>query len=121
MANPNIVNVTEIYGKVSHLEATTSSQTLLQNTAASGKIIKVNTVTASNIDGSNGVDVSCSLTDSSAGTTGFIAYQVTLPAKSTLVIISKDTSIYLEEGDSLNILASAAGDCLVTVSYEEIS
>jgi hypothetical protein len=121
MANPNIVNVTEIYGKVSHLEATTSAQTLVENPAGSGKIIKINTVTAANIDGTNSVDVSCSLTDASAGTNGFIAYLVSVPGKSTLVVISKDTSIYLEEGDSLNITASAAGDCVVTVSYEEIS
>lgn len=121
MANPNIVNVTEIYGKVKQLEATTSAQVLVENPAGSGKIFKVNTVTAANIDGASNVDISCTLTDASEAATGSIANVVTLPAKATIVVISKDTSIYLEEGDSINVLASAAGDAMFTVSYEEIS
>jgi hypothetical protein len=37
------------------------------------------------------------------------------------VILSKDTPLYLEEGDAIRCLASAAGDLQAICSYEEIS
>jgi hypothetical protein len=37
------------------------------------------------------------------------------------VVITKDTSIYLEEGDSVRLTASANGDLTGICSYEEIS
>jgi len=42
-----------------------------------------------------------------------------VPADATLDILSK--SIYLEEGDKIQALASANGDAEIVVSYEEIS
>ena len=45
---------------------------------------------------------------------------VTVPAKSTLVVLGKDSPIYLEEGDKITAGASAADDLHLTVSYEEI-
>ena len=45
--------------------------------------------------------------------------KITVPADATLDIISKP--IYLEEGDALQLLASAASDLEAVCSYEEIS
>jgi hypothetical protein len=39
----------------------------------------------------------------------------------TLVVISKDTSIYLEENDSLRVTASGTSSLEAVCSYEEIS
>ena len=44
-----------------------------------------------------------------------------MPADSTLVVLSKDTAIYMEESSVLAVKASAANDIDVVVSYEEIS
>ena len=42
-------------------------------------------------------------------------------ADSTLVVVTKDSAIYLLENQSMGILASAAGDAVYTCSWDEIS
>lgn len=119
MAAPNIVDVTSIYGKTSSLIATTSAVTLVTNAAASGKVVKINSMTFANITGSA---VSATAYVLKAGATiAYLAYQISVPANSTLVVTSKDTSFYLEENDSVLVLASAGTALHVFSSYEEIS
>ncbi len=49
MANPNIVNVTQIYGQTNYLTpANTSTLVLIANTSGSGNVFKVNQVVAAN-------------------------------------------------------------------------
>lgn len=119
MANPNIVNVTSIYGKTAVQAVTTSATAIVENTAASGKIIKINSLTVANVDGTNAADITVDIFRSS--TAYRLANTITVPADASLVVISKDTSIYLEEGDSLRCTASAASDLEAVCSYEEIS
>lgn len=119
MANPNIVNVTSIYGKTAVQSVTTSATAIVENTAASGIIIKINSLTVANIDGINAADITVDVFRSS--TSYKLANTITVPADASLVVISKDTSIYLEEGDALRLTASASGDLQAVCSYEEIS
>jgi hypothetical protein len=44
-----------------------------------------------------------------------------VPADSSIIIIDKSTSLYLEEDRSIYVTASAASDLEAVVSYEEIS
>ena len=117
MAAPNIVNVSTIIGKTAVQAVTTSATAIVTNSAASGKVFKVNALYVSNVDGTNAADVNLDLYRSS--TAYHIAKTVSVPADSTLDIISK--SIYLEEGDSLRLTASANSDLEAVCSYEEIS
>ena len=117
MAAPNIVGVTTITGKTSVLVVTTTPTAIVTNSAASGKVFKVNALYVSNIDGTTSADVNIDLFRSS--TAYRIAYTVAVPADATLDIISK--SIYLEEGDALRITASANSRLEAVCSYEEIS
>ena len=117
MAAPNIVNVTTITGKTSVLTVTTSATAIVTNSAASGKVFKVNALYVSNVDGTNNADVNVDLYRSS--TAYHIAKTVNVPADATLDIISK--AIYLEEGDSLRLTANANSDLEAVCSYEEIS
>ena len=119
MTAPNMVNITSMVGKSSNMVVPTSLGTLLENAASSNKVLKVNTLIITNIDGSNGADITVRHT-SGAGSFSNFASGITVPAKTNLVLISKDTSLYLEEGASLQILASAANDLAAHVSYEEI-
>ena len=48
-----------------------------------------------------------------------IAKTVSIPADATLDLITK--SLYLEEGDSLRLTASAASDLEAVCSYEELT
>ena len=74
----------------------------------------------SNVDGTNDASVTAFFYDSSAVASRTLAYQVNVPASSTLVLIDKNTSIYLEESDQIRAGASAASDLHIVISYEEI-
>ena len=119
MANPNIVNVTDIRGKTAVQAVTTTATAIVENTAASGKVFKINSLTVANVDGTNAADITVDLFRSSSAY--HIASSISVPAKSTFVVLSKENSIYLEEGDSLRCTSSADGDLEAVCSYEEIS
>ena len=119
MAAPNIVSVSNITGKTAPLIATTSAQDILSNSASSGKVLKVNTFIASNVNGSASAQITLSLIRSS--TEYKIASTIYVPANSTLILISKDTAVYLEEGDVLRVTASANNFIHTVCSYESIS
>jgi hypothetical protein len=124
VANPNIVNVTAIYGKSAVVDLTTTNATLVvENTAASGKVFKINSLIISNVDGTNAADITISLysEDNIGGTATQIVSTVSVPADASLVVIDKNTSIYLEEDKSIGATAGSASDLKVVVSYEEIS
>jgi len=119
MANPNIVGVTAIYGKTAVQSVGTSASAIVTNATSSGKVYKINSLIISNVDGTNSADITIDVYRSS--TSYYIAKTVTVPANASLVVITKDNTIYLEEGDSIRCLASAASDLQAVCSYEEIS
>ena len=119
MANPNIVGVTSILGKVQGGEIGTSLTAVLTNGSSSNSIYKINSLIVSNVDGTNAADITAAV--DVGGFDANIASTITVPADATLVIISKETSIYLEEGDSIKLQASASGDLEYVLSYEIIS
>lgn len=118
MANPNIVNVTNIYGKTVGAALTTGSADIVTNPVSSGKVFKINAIYVANVDGVNNADATVAVYDASAAASYRLAYTVTVPADATLDVVSKN--IYLEEGDKITALASAANDLEILVSYEEI-
>jgi hypothetical protein len=117
MANPNIVNVTTITGKTAVQAVGTSATAIITNSAASDKVLKVNALYISNVDGTNAANINVDIYRSSVAY--HIAKTVSIPADTTLDILSK--SLYLEEGDELRLTASAASDLEAVCSYEEIS
>lgn len=124
MAAPNIVNVATITGKTAVVSlANTSVNAVVSNPAASGKVFKINSLVVSNVDGINAADITISYysEDDVGGTATEIVSTVSVPADASLVVIDKNTSIYLEEDRSLGATAGAADDLKVIVSYEEIS
>ena len=123
MAAPNIVNVTTITGKTAGIAVTTSAAAIVANGAGSNKVFKVNALYVSNVDGVSNADVSVTFFDQSAnagaGVSYHIAKTVTVPADSTIDVLTK--AIYLEEGDELRLVANANSDIEAVASYEEIS
>tara|TARA_B100000424_G_scaffold254985_1_gene233535 strand:+ start:298 stop:672 length:375 start_codon:yes stop_codon:yes gene_type:complete len=121
MAAPNIVNVTSIFGKTVYDSNVSTSTTIqLQNAANSGKVLKVNTIIAANIDGTNAADITVLVTNTSGTALFYLARTISVPADSSLVVISKDTSFYLEEDRQIRAFASASSDLSLMTSYEEI-
>ena len=119
MAAPNVVNVTSIYGKtVCQALDTTLTTAIVPNNSGSNKLLKLNSIIISNIDGTNAADVTISVHNGTADF--YLAKTVSVPAKSTLIVLGKDAPIYLEENQILRGGASANGDLHCIVSYEEL-
>tara|TARA_B100000902_G_scaffold82153_1_gene86711 strand:- start:1563 stop:1931 length:369 start_codon:yes stop_codon:yes gene_type:complete len=119
MANPNIVNVTSIYGKTKGVALdTTLTTALLANGNGSNKLLKLNSIIISNIDGTNAAEVTISMHDGSNDY--YLAKTVTVPADSTLIVLGKDAPIYLEENQTVRGGASNGGDLHCIISYEEL-
>ena len=119
MAAPNIVNVTSIYGKTMGAALGTTVTTDIL-TCPANKVLKINSIIVANVDGTNPADATVYFYDSSATARYALAYTITVPADSTLVVIGKDSPIYLEESDQIESGASATGDLNIIISYEEI-
>jgi|MGYP001440417035 hypothetical protein len=121
MAAPNLVNVATITAKsVQAALSTTLTTEILANGSSSGKVFKINNILVANIDGTNSADASVAITKS-GGSPIMIASTIAVPADSTLVVVDKDTGLYLEEGDNIEAGASAASDLTITINYEELS
>jgi len=124
MTAPNIRNVATITGKTAPVSlSTTSATAIVSNAASSGKVFKINSLYIANVDGTNPCDVSVNYYNAAAigGTAFALASTITIPADATLVLISKEAPIYLEENTSLGALAAIANKLFVVCSYEEIS
>ena len=106
-----------LYYACQHHSAMAGSITVTGTANNSGKVLKVNALYVSNVDGTSNADLNVDIYRSS--TAYHIAKTVNVPADATLDVISK--SIYLEEGDSLRLTANANSDLEAVCSYEEIS
>ena len=123
MANPNIAAVTDIKGNTYSVAVGTSATQVVSNAASSDKVYKINTIMVTNIDGSASAEVTVNI-HSAAGLGGSptaIASTIAVPADSTLIVTDKTTSFYLLEDRSIGAIASAAGDLVITCSWEEIT
>lgn len=118
MTAPNITALTSLLGKTSLQNVSTVSTSIVSNDVDSGKLYKINSLIVSNIDGVNTADITVDLARGAASYK--LASTISIPADATLVVLSRDIGIYLEEGDSINCIASANDDLQAICSYEII-
>lgn len=131
MANPNIAAASSILGNTTYLTPSgTTAVVLLNNTASSGKVFKINQIVAANVNGTNAVDTTVSIYSNgaqsqgnppSSGTAYPIASTISVPADSSLVVADKTTAIYLMENQSIVVTSGTANGITYTISYEDIS
>lgn len=123
MAAPNLSAPTSITGKTTYLTLANTNETdLLTNASSSGKALRVTTLMFVNIDGTNAVDASATLYNAASGGTGFkMANTISIPADSSVVLLSRENSVWLEEDRRITVQASAASDLAVICSYEEVA
>jgi len=128
MANPNIVNVTSIYGE-SIGEALTTTVTTDIMTVATHALVKINYIQVANDHASTATDVTVAIVKAdftSAGigsgednaATIYLCSTVSCPADDILVVLDKP--IYLMEGDVLEGGANPA-TADIFISYEVIN
>jgi hypothetical protein len=120
MANPNIVNVTTIYGNTAALAVSTVTANVVQNPSGSSSIYKLNALTISNINAA-ATTVSLTIELNQAGTNTAIAKNIAVPGNSSIVIIGKDSMIYLLENNSIQLTAGSNSSLSAIASYEQIS
>ena len=130
MSNPNIVNVTAIYGTTTYYTPSgTTAVVLLPNAAASGTVMKINQVVVSNVTGTAAnatvsVYTNCAVAQGSApsgGTAYPIISAVSVPGSASLIAMDKTTSVYLQEGTSISITSGTGSSLTFSISYELIS
>jgi hypothetical protein len=119
MANPNIVSVTDIRGKTDSGELnTTYTTSLVTNSASSGKVYKINSITCAN---KSGTDTTMRFSFYDGSNDRFLAYDVNVPARTVAFVTDKNSSFYLEEGDVVRGGAATNSRLDYVISYEEIS
>lgn len=131
MSNPNIVNVTAIYGTTTYYTpSVTSAVVLLANTASSGKVYRIDQIVVANSDTTNNISATVAIYTNGAvaqgsapsgGTAYPIVSTVVVPANASLIAVDKTTAVYLQEGTSISITAATASKLTFSVSYEDIS
>ena len=133
MAAPNIVNVSTITGITTVIAGISTDvladrngiSTIVSNASGSNKLLQINTLVATAIGATTGVDVFIYDTASAhvgAISTVSLATTMTVPLYSSLAIVDKSNSIYLEENKQLAVQAqSNAGTIDIVCAYEEIS
>ena len=123
MANPNIVNVTSIYGNTSYLiPSTTGATTWTALTPATGTVNKIDNIVVANVTASAvAVTVSINSATGGGGTAYRIAYQISVPANASLIIVDKTTALYVGEGQSIVVTVGTGSALELTASYEAIT
>lgn len=117
MAAPNIVSPTSITLK--QLSTTVGTAALTLVTCATDRALKLSTLYAANVDGTNAGEITIRVSDGTA--THAVCSTVSVPADASLVVVDRNSPVYLEEGDSIEAIASAAATIEVVGSYEEIA
>lgn len=118
MANPNIVNVTSIYGNTALENLSTETVNVITNSAGSGSVDKINNILLTNY---SNTAVAANVAINRNSNLYFVGLNVSIPAYSVLVLMAKDSSIYMIEGDVLQANASANSSTTLIASYERIS
>jgi hypothetical protein len=124
MANPNIVNVTNILGNNALISLSTTGATeIVSNAASSGKVYKINSLVVANVDGTNVYNITVSVysQDNIGGTAYPIVSTLNIPADSSVIVIDKNSGIYIKEDQSIGATADTANKLVVTASWEEIN
>ena len=141
MANPNIINVASIYGNTAYVVPSTSVATpsaangvtswtyngttsLTGLTPAASSVNKIDSIIATNTSVTAvqaTVAIGNNATFSSATVLGYIAYQISVPANSSLMITDKSTTFYVTENQSLAVFSSTANNLTFVASFEVIT
>jgi allophanate hydrolase subunit 2 len=98
---------------------TTTATDIVTNAGSSGTVVKINNLLVANVNGSSAATITASVYRSSVEYK--VAHVISVPGASTLVVLDKTSSIYLEEGDTLRLTASTNSYLHAVCSYEVLS
>jgi hypothetical protein len=138
MANPNIVNVSAIYGSTAYVIPsstsvsvawtyadvnTSGSVSLTGLTPASGTVIKVGNIVASNVT-SSAATVTLGISNNptyASGTAYYIAYQVSVPPNTSVILVDKTSAFYVTQFQSVGVIVGTGSAIHFTAAIESIT
>jgi hypothetical protein len=118
MTAPNTLNVSNVTLKTAFATLTTATANVITNSASSNTAVKLNNLVLTNYSAS---PVTANVVVNRSATTYYLAGSLAIPANSTLVLLGKDTALYLEEGDVVQANSSANTAVSFAGSYEIIA
>lgn len=134
MANPNIAALTTIKGNTAYVvpsgtTATTSwtfdgATSLTGLTPAAGTVNKITGLIVSNTTASAAaatVGVGNNATFGSATVIGYLAYQISVPANASLIVVDKTTDLYITENQSVGVTSGTGSALTYTAIFEAIT
>ena len=134
MANPNIAALTSIYGNTAYIvPANTSANTgwtyngttsLTGLTPATNSVNKITGLIVSNTTSSAvaaTVAIGNNATFGSATVISYPAYQISVPAGASLIVIDKTTDLYITENQSVAVTSGTASALTFTAIFEVIT
>lgn len=141
MANPNIVNVTSIYGNTAYIVPATTVATpsaangvvswtyngttaLTGLTPAVSSVNKIDSIIVTNTSASAvsaTVAIGNNPTFASATVLGYIAYKISVPANASLMVTDKTTTFYVTENQSVAVFSSSASNLTFVAAFEVIT
>jgi hypothetical protein len=123
MANPNIVNVTSIYGNTVYLTpANTAATVWTALTPTNNTINKINSIIATNVTASPATaTVSINSATGGGGTAYRICYQISIPANAALIVVDKTTAFYVQDNQSVVVTSGTGSAIEYTAAYEAIT
>lgn len=119
MASPNLISPNTKYGKTTGTTISTAVTVLVSNPQGSNKVYKINSLYVANID--NSVLARASVDFFRLTTSIRLVDRMEIGAGDTLVAVTQDSTLYLEEGDSLRCYADQNDLIHAVLSYEVIS
>jgi hypothetical protein len=133
MANPNIVNVGNIYGNTAYVTpSSTSANTawtyngttaLTGLTPAAGTVNRITSIVISNIT-ATAASATVAISNNStfgSGTAYNMANVISVPPNASLVVTDKTTSFYVTENQSVGVTSSTASALTYVATFEAIS
>lgn len=134
MANPNIVNVTTIKGQTAYVVPSTTSNTtnwthdgtapITGLTPSTNTVNHITNITVTNITSAAvtaTVAIGNNPTFASANLVTYAAYQVTVPAAASLVVVDKSTGFYITENQSVAVVSGTANALTFMAAFEAIT
>lgn len=123
MANPNIINVSSIYGNTTYIiPANTSATVWTALTPAAGTVNKIDNIVASNVTNATATaTVAINNQANGAGTSYRLIYNVPVPVNASVIVVDKSTSFYLGEAQAVVVTVGTNSAIEFTASYEAIT
>jgi hypothetical protein len=134
MANPNIAALNNIYGNTAYVIPSTTSATtswtyngstsLTGLTPATNTVNKITGLIVSNTTSSAAyatVGVGNNATFGSATVISYLAYNISVPANASLIVVDKTTDLYITENQSVGVTSGTASALTYTAIFEAIS